>query len=86
VLLQACTPPERLGLAVGVYNFVGNIAGVLAPIVTGLVIRASGSYTPAFVLAAVAMALSQFGYWFIVGEKRSRERASARAAATPGTG
>jgi MFS family permease len=87
VLLQACTPPDRLGLAVGVYNFVGNIAGVLAPIVTGLVIRASGSYTPAFVLAAVAMALSQFGYWFIVGEKRrSRERASARAAATPGTG
>jgi len=67
VLLQACTPPERLGLAVGVYNFVGNIAGVLAPIVTGFVIEVSGSYTPAFVLAAVAMALSQFAYWFIVG-------------------
>jgi MFS transporter, ACS family, D-galactonate transporter len=67
VLLQACTPPERLGLAVGVYNFVGNIAGVLAPIVTGFVIQHSGSYTPAFVLAAVAMALSQFAYWFIVG-------------------
>jgi len=67
VLLQACTPTERLGLAVGVYNFVGNIAGVLAPIVTGFVIEVSGSYTPAFVLAAVAMALSQFAYWFIVG-------------------
>jgi MFS family permease len=67
ILLQACTPPERVGLAVGVYNFVGNIAGVIAPIVTGFVIEVSGSYTPAFVLAAVAMALSQFAYWFIVG-------------------
>jgi len=67
VFLQACTPPERLGLAVGVYNFVGNIAGVVAPIVTGFVIQVSGSYTPAFVLAAVAMALSQLAYWLIVG-------------------
>ncbi len=72
VLLQSCAPPERLGLAVGVYNFVGNIAGVLAPIVTGFVIQQSGSYTPAFVLAAVAMALSQFAYWFIVGPIPSR--------------
>jgi len=72
VLLQACTPPDRLGLAVGVYNFVGNIAGVLAPIVTGFVILASGSYTPAFVIAAVALALSQFGYWFFVGPVLAR--------------
>ena len=66
VLLLACTPPSRVGLAVGVYNFVGNLAGILAPIVTGFVIKVSGSYTPAFVLAAVALALSQLAYWFIV--------------------
>ena len=72
VLLQSCAPPERLGLAVGVYNFVGNVAGVLAPILTGFVIQQSRSYTPAFVLAAVAMALSQFAYWFIVGPIPSR--------------
>ncbi len=40
---------------------------MIAPVVTGFVIQVSGSYTPAFVLAAVAMALSQFAYWFIVG-------------------
>jgi MFS family permease len=73
VLLQACTPPEKVGLAVGIYNFVGNIAGVLAPIVTGFVIMVSGSYTPAFVLAAVVMALGQFAYWFMVGPIPSRE-------------
>lgn len=73
VLLQGCTPPKEVGVAVGVYNFVGNIAGVLAPIVTGYIIKASGSYTPAFVLAAVMMAASQFAYWFIVGPIPRRE-------------
>ncbi len=67
VLLQGCTPPKEIGVAVGVYNFAGNIAGVLAPIITGYLIKVTGSYTPAFVLAAVMMALSQFAYWFIVG-------------------
>ena len=75
VLLQACTPPDRLGLAVGVYNFVGNIAGVLAPVVTGFVIQASGSYTPAFVLAAVALALSPLGYWFTGRQRLGRASA-----------
>lgn len=67
VLLQAYTPAGRVGLAVGVYNFVGNLAGVIAPILTGFVIKLSGSYTPAFVLAAVALASSQLAYWFIAG-------------------
>ena len=38
VLLQSCTPPKEIGLAVGVYNFVGNIAGILAPLITGFAI------------------------------------------------
>src|SRR2546426_436860 len=71
VLLQACTPPKEIGLAVGVYNSVGNIAGMLQPIVTGLVIKLSGSYTPAFVLAAVMLAASSLSYWFIVGRLKN---------------
>ena len=71
LLLQACTPPKQVGLAVGIYNFVGNMAGVLGPIVTGLVIQKSGgSYTAAFVVAAVMLAVSTLSYWFIVGPMR----------------
>jgi ACS family D-galactonate transporter-like MFS transporter len=73
VLLQGCTPPQEVGLAVGIYNTVGNLAGILAPIATGLVIKLSGgSYTPAFVLAAVMLAASQLSYWFIVGPLRDQ--------------
>ena len=78
VLLQGCTPPNEVGLAVGVYNFVGNIAGVIAPVATGLVIKLSGgSYTPAFVLAAVMIAASQFSYWFLVAPVPDRRVVTA---------
>ena len=68
VLLQGCTPPKQIGLAVGVYNSVGNIAGMLQPLVTGFVIKLTGSYTPAFILAAAMLAASSLSYWYIVGE------------------
>src|SRR5216110_1299614 len=71
VLLQACTSPKEVGLAVGVYNSVGNIAGTLEPIVTGFVIKLTGSYTTAFVLSAVMLAASQLSYWFIVSELKA---------------
>jgi len=71
VLLQGCTPRKDLGLAVGVYNFVGNMAGIVAPLLTGFIIKVSGgSYTMAFVLAAGMLALSTLSYWVIVGPMR----------------
>jgi len=71
VLLQGCTPPKQIGLAVGVYNSVGNIAGMLQPVVTGFVIKITGSYTPAFILASAMLAASSLSYWFIVGESKN---------------
>ena len=71
LLLQACAPPKQVGLAVGVYNFVGNMAGIIAPLITGMVIQLSGgSYTTAFVVAAVMLAASVLSYWFVVGPMR----------------
>jgi nitrate/nitrite transporter NarK len=72
VILQSCAPPSQVGLWVGIYNFVGNLAGIIAPITTGIIIKQTGSYTPAFVLAAVMIAAGQFAYWFIVGKVNPR--------------
>ena len=73
VLLQGCTPPKEIGLAVGIYNFVGNLAGIVGPIITGWVIDlGKGSYATAFVLAGVMLAASTLSYWFIVGPMRER--------------
>jgi MFS-type transporter involved in bile tolerance (Atg22 family) len=73
VILQYCAPPDQVGLWTGVYNFVGNMAGIVQPLITGLVIKLSGgSYALAFVLAAVMLAVSTLSYWFVVGPMRER--------------
>jgi nitrate/nitrite transporter NarK len=78
VILQSCAPPEKVGLWTGVYNFVGNIAGILSPLITGVLIARTGSYAPAFMLAAALIALGPLALWFIVGELTAVDR-EARA-------
>ncbi|HXJ91723.1 MAG TPA: MFS transporter [Terriglobia bacterium] len=70
VILQCCAPPEDVGLWTGFENFAGNIGGVLAPLITGLLISRTGSYAPGFALAAITLAAGVLCYWFIVGELR----------------
>jgi ACS family D-galactonate transporter-like MFS transporter len=72
VILQYCAPPDQVGLWTGVYNFIGNVAGILAPLATGFLIQATGSYTPAFVLAAVMIATGQLFFWFVVGKLKAQ--------------
>ena len=76
VILQHSAPAHQVGLWTGIYNCVGNVAGILAPLLTGFIINWTGSYTPAFVLAAVAIAAGQFSFWFIVGPLPSRRQAN----------
>ena len=68
VILQSCAPPAKIGLWTGVYNFVGNVAGILSPLVTGLLIDRTGSYTAPFVLAASLIAVGPLALWTVVGE------------------
>ena len=68
VILQSCAPPEEIGLWTGVYNFVGNIAGILSPLITGFLIAKTGSYTPPFILAAALIAIGPLAFWLIVGQ------------------
>ncbi|MGE3867334.1 MAG: MFS transporter [Hyphomonadaceae bacterium] len=50
--LAAASVPERhLGGVTGYLVFVANIAGIAAPFVTGLIVKATGDFTAAFLLA-----------------------------------
>ena len=77
VILQNCAPALQIGLWVGIFNFIGNLAGIIAPKLTGYLIAETGSYTPPFVLAAVMIALGQFFYWFAVGPLRGKQPTQA---------
>ncbi len=76
VILQDCAPPEEVGVWTGVENFAGNVAGVIAPLGTGLLIKWTGSYFPGFALAAVTLVTGLLAYWFIVGELTTQTNAS----------
>ena len=51
----------------GLQNFVGNLAGVTAPAVTGFVIDYTGRFFVAFVIMAVVALLAALSYIFVIG-------------------
>jgi len=72
VILQCCAPPEHVGVWTGVENFAGNLAGVVAPLAVGLLIKSSGSYVPGFTVGGVVLIIGILGYALIVGELKVR--------------
>lgn len=67
-ILQCCAPPDKVGIWTGVKNYSGNLGGILAPLVMGLLISRTGSYVPGFAVGAVILVLGLIPYWFVVGE------------------
>jgi cyanate permease len=63
---QILAGPEAAGRWVGVQNTCGNMAGIAAPALTGLLIDWSGSFVTAFVLAAAVNILGLIGWLFIL--------------------
>ena len=76
VILQCCAPPEHVGIWTGVENFTGNLAGIAAPLVVGLLIKSNGSYVPGFTVGAVILLVGIIGYGLIVGELKARSMAA----------
>src|SRR5438445_530469 len=66
-LSQALAGPA-VGRWTGLQNGVGNLAGVAAPLVTGVIVSRTGSFFMAFLSASVIAAAGSFFYIFAVGE------------------
>ena len=61
---QMFAGPRASGTWVGVQNAIGNVSGIVGPIVTGIVVQRAG-YNSAFVLTAVIAAIG--AAWWAVG-------------------
>ena len=61
---QMFSGPRAAGTWVGVQNAIGNVSGIVGPIVTGIVVHRAG-YNSAFVLTAAVAALG--GLWWAFG-------------------
>ncbi len=63
---QTLAGPRAAGKWIGVQNGLGNIAGILAPIITGAVIDRTGQFMWAFVIAGAAALLGAVGWGLII--------------------
>ncbi|KAA0695621.1 MFS transporter [Neorhizobium sp. P12A] len=62
---QTLAGPTGTAKWIGLQNCIGNMSGIVAPIFTGLIVDATGAYTPAFFVAA-GMSLAALVSWTIV--------------------
>ena len=72
--------PRAAGRWYAAQNLAGQVSGVLAPIVTGLIIDVTGHYAAAFLCAALLSLLSAFAFGVVVGRYEPvRWRSSPRS-------
>jgi MFS family permease len=63
---QILAGPNAAARWIGVQGTVANLAGLTSPIITGLLVDASGSFAPAFIFAAAVNVLGLFGWLVLV--------------------
>ena len=64
---QMLAGPRMVGRWVGVQNFAGNLAGAVAPTLTGFLLGRTGSYYWPFFITAVVAWIGGLSWWFVVG-------------------
>ena len=62
---QVLAGPRAAGKWIGVQNAAGNVAGILAPMITGFVVDRTGQFTWAFVIAS-GVALTGVVWWALM--------------------
>jgi MFS transporter, ACS family, D-galactonate transporter len=65
-ITQTLAGPQAAGQWAGLQNGIGNLAGIVAPYLTGVLVARTGSFLTAFVAAAVMSAAGALSYIFVV--------------------
>ncbi|MEJ7767988.1 MAG: MFS transporter [Chitinophagaceae bacterium] len=67
VFVSLVSPKHLIGLTGGVFNFMGNLASIVVPIVIGF-LASGGNFKPALVFIGTLGLVGAFSYIFIVGK------------------
>jgi len=82
-VISDTSPKELIGLNGGLFNLIGNTAGITTPIVIGYLVKKTGSFDDALIFVGGTALLAIFSYVVIVGEiKRLELGPQPRAEAT----
>lgn len=61
-------PKELIGTTGGVFNAVGNMAGIVTPVVIGYILQTTGSFDGALLFVGAHGLIAVASYWLIVGK------------------
>jgi len=67
VIPQILAGPRASGRWTGLQNFIGNLAGISAPVITGFLVQHTGSFVYAFLLAGLMSILGAASWFFLLG-------------------
>lgn len=67
VFVSALSPKHLIGLTGGVFNFMGNLASIVVPIVIGFLVK-GGDFEPALVFIGTLGLIGACSYIFLVGK------------------
>jgi len=68
-LATACAPPQYAASLGAIMDFGGFIGGALAPMVTGFVVQATGTFAPALVVAGLIGLVSASLYQLLIPDR-----------------
>ncbi|MDR3588143.1 MAG: MFS transporter [Negativicutes bacterium] len=71
IMMVTCAeiaPPNAAGAVAGIMNTAAGLAGIVAPIITGVLLKLTGSFQQAFALASVFIIIAALTMWFVVGK------------------
>jgi MFS transporter, ACS family, glucarate transporter len=72
-VISDTSPRSLVGVNGGLFNLIGNLAGVTTPIVIGLIVKRTGSFNYALIFVAATALLAIVAYLPIVGEIKRLE-------------
>ncbi|MGE1100677.1 hypothetical protein [Peribacillus simplex] len=61
-------PKELIGLTGGIFNTIGNIAGIVTPLVIGFILAKTNSFSGALIFVASVLFVGALSYIFIVNK------------------
>jgi ACS family D-galactonate transporter-like MFS transporter len=67
-LVSDIAPKPLIGLTGGVFNLCANLAGIVTPIVIGIIVGASGSFYGALVFIGTLALIGAAAYIFVIGD------------------
>ena len=72
-LISDVAPRQFVGLTGGVFNLCANLAGIVTPIVVGLIVGQTGSFYGALAFIGILALIGAAAYVFIVGDVKRVE-------------